>query len=232
MGSPSGSIREDGRSGAVTECIACLEPAGRKCFRGLPVCKLCDYDGRAPKSELDSYEAELRQRAARKAELSPAARLKSWPAETCPIAGGVPYALLGPPRRVGGSCGWDEEIARQNRLLEAGLLRRGWYRDGSGRVRPVTLGWEQYHGGRFAWHGYDSYGIALYSGAPTGQVGGSWPSPDDYLRAWEAGQDDSFPGGLDPRGSRHSRDRSPAASGVFTPFADPFDDIVALLETL
>jgi len=97
---------------------------------------------------------------------------------------GTPYSDLGPPRKVSSLDAMDEEIARQRRLQAAGLLRRGYSEKG----RLVTLGWQQFTSGKFAWHGFDNHGIAIWGGQTTGAVGGYWPSAGDYVRAWKAGQ--------------------------------------------
>jgi len=132
-------------------------------LRSYPLCRDCHPVPEAPWKPLKARDAaDLRKRIAQKAELVRPAVEELL---------GIPYADLGPPRRVEGWDGYDREIARQDRLVEAGLLRRGRSTLGE----PATLGWGRFSDGRFGWYGNNC-----------GIPGGTWPSPDDYEKAWEA----------------------------------------------
>lgn len=86
---------------------------------------------------------------------------------------GIPFRDLGAARLVQGWKALDAECARQRRLVEVKLLRRGLGKPyGSG-----PLAWTRFSDGRFGWCG-NNLGIP----------GGLWPEAEDYEHAWEAGQ--------------------------------------------
>lgn len=150
----------------AVECSACLSPSdGRYEWQGYPLCAGCHPEPEAPWKPLQVPDAvRLREAILRKAELVRPAVEELL---------GIPYRDLGPPRLTHGWEAFDREVARQDRLVAAGLLRRG--RSTSGE--SATLAWDRFSDGRFGWRGNNC-----------GIPGGTWPSPDDYEKAWAAGR--------------------------------------------
>lgn len=172
------------------ECSACIaESDGRYEWQGYPLCAGCHPAPETPWKPLQVPDAvRLREAILQKAELV-------RPAVEALL--GIPYNDLGPPRLTHGWEAFDREVARQDRLVAAGLQRRGRSTQGG----SCTLAWDRFSSGRFGWCGNNC-----------GIPGGTWPSPDDYDKAWQAGRQPSWSRGSYPRGSARA-DRSPAASG-------------------